>query len=784
MKFSEHWLRSLCNPPLATQALADTLTFGGIEVELLEPVAPAFDNVVVGEVLSVTKHPDADRLNLCEVAAGDRKLVIVCGAPNVRVGMKAPVALAGAQLPGGLAIKKTKVRGVESHGMLCSAKELGLSEDASGLLALSPDAKSGDDIRAVLDLDDTLFTTKPTPNRGDCLSIVGMAREVAALTRTAFKPPHIGAVDASISDTLGVELGAPEACPLYCGRLVRGVRADTPTPDWMVQRLTRSGVRSISAIVDITNYVMLELGQPLHAFDAAKLKGGITVRYARGGEPITLLNGETRELTSSYLVISDDAQAVALAGIMGGAATAVDAKTQDIFLESAYFEPVVIAGKSRELGFGSDSSYRFERGVDFGATRAALERATRLVLEICGGEAGPITQAVAKLPQRAAVPLRLPRVQRLLGIEIQPSEAEEILNRLGCEIVRSADHWLVTPPTYRFDISIEEDLVEELVRVYGYDRVPATIPEAAASMLPLPEATRSNAAIRHLMADRDYQEVVTYSFVDRAWEEDYCSNRAPVALANPIASHMSVMRSSLFGGLVDCVAFNARHKQTRVRLFEIGRCFSSAEGGLHQPWRLGGVAYGAAVDEQWGSDGRKVDFYDVKSDIEALFAPRGLRFEAAAHPALHPGKSARVLCDGIAAGWLGELHPRWQQKYDLPSAPVLFELDWDVLRSDRLPAYAETSRFPPVRRDMALVFDEDTPYQTVIDVLNTRKPPIVAHIGLFDVYRGSDLGKGRKSLAFRVLLQDTRKTLTDAEVESAVAQLREILQQQFNAKLR
>ncbi|MGE5524116.1 MAG: phenylalanine--tRNA ligase subunit beta [Rhodospirillaceae bacterium] len=784
MKFSEHWLRSLCNPPLATQALADTLTFGGIEVELLEPVAPAFDNVVVGEVLSVTKHPDADRLNLCEVAAGDQKLSIVCGAPNVRVGMKAPVALVGAQLPGGLAIKKAKVRGVESQGMLCSAKELGLSEEASGLLALSPDAKSGDDIRTVLDLDDTLFTTKPTPNRGDCLSILGMAREVAALTRTALKPPHSGAVEASTNDTLRVELAAPEACPLYCGRLVRSVRADTPTPDWMIQRLTRSGVRSISAIVDITNYVMLELGQPLHAFDAAKLKGGITVRYARSGEPITLLNGETRELTPSYLVIADDAHAVALAGIMGGAATAVDAKTQDIFLESAYFEPAVIAGKSRELGFGSDSSYRFERGVDFGATRAGLERATALVLEICGGEAGPITEAVAKLPRRAAVPLRLPRVQRLLGIEIEASEAEEILSRLGCEIVRGADHWLVTPPTYRFDISIEEDLIEELVRVYGYDRVPATIPEAAASMLPLPEATRSNAAIRHLMADRDYQEVVTYSFVDRAWEEDYCSNRAPVALANPIASHMSVMRSSLFGGLVDCVAFNARHKQTRVRVFEIGRCFSSARGGVDQPWRLGGVAYGAAVDEQWGSDGRKVDFYDVKSDVEALFAPRELRFEAAAHPALHPGKSARVLCDGVAAGWLGELHPRWQQKYDLPSAPVLFELDWDVLRGDRLPAYAETSRFPPVRRDMALVFDEETPYQEVMDALNARKPPIVAHIGLFDVYRGSDLGKGRKSLAFRVLLQDTRKTLTDAEVESAVAQLREILQQQFNAKLR
>jgi phenylalanyl-tRNA synthetase beta chain len=784
MKFSEHWLRSLCNPPLATQALADTLTFGGIEVEQLEAVAPSFENVVAGEVLSVTRHPDADRLSVCEVASGDSRLTIVCGAPNVRAGLKAPLALVGAQLPGGLTIRKAKVRGVESQGMLCSAKELGLSDDASGLLALPADTPVGTDIRAVLDLDDTLFTTKPTPNRGDCLSLLGMAREVAALTRAPVKAPHANAVEVTVTDTLDVSLGAPQACPLYCGRLVRGVKAGAATPEWMVQRLTRSGLRAISPIVDITNYVMLELGQPLHAFDAAKLSGGITVRYARPGESITLLNGETRELTPAFLVIADDAHPVALAGIMGGSATAMGETTRDIFLESAYFQPDVIAGKSRELGFGSDSSYRFERGVDFGATRAALDRATALVIEICGGEAGPITEAVAALPQRAPVPLRLPRVRRLLGIEIEPAEAEDILNRLGCRIVRGADHWLVTPPTYRFDISIEEDLVEELVRVYGYDRVPATTPVAAAAMLPEPEALRGNSAIRSLMAARDYQEVVTYSFVDRAWEEDFCANATPIALANPIASQMSVMRSGLIGGLVDCVAFNARHKQARVRVFETGRCFSLTQDGIAQPWRLGAAAYGAALDEQWCSNDRRVDFYDVKSDVEALFAPRKLVFEPAAHPALHPGKCARILCEGIEAGWIGELHPRWKQKYELPSAPVLFEVDLAVLARDTLPIYAETSRFPPVRRDMAAVFDDNTPYQAVIEALYAGKPSIVADIGLFDVYRGADLGEGRKSLAFRVLLQDTRKTLTDAEVESAVAQLREILQQQFNAKLR
>ncbi len=784
MKFSEHWLRSLCNPPLATQALADTLTFGGIEVELVEPVAPAFDNVVVAEVLSVTRHPDADRLNVCEVDAGGNRLTIVCGAPNVSVGMKAPLARAGAVLPGGLSIKRAKVRGVESHGMLCSAKELGLSEDATGLLALAEDAANGTDVRQILDLDDVLFTTKPTPNRGDCLSIVGVAREVAALTGTAYKPPHRAAVRAEHSGAVPVKLEAPDACPRYCGRMVVGVRADATTPEWMAQRLLRSGLRTISAIVDITNYVMLEQGQPLHAFDARKLSGGITVRSAEAGESIELLNGETVKLDPRHLVIADDRQAVALAGIMGGAATAVDGETADIFLESAFFQPDVIAGKSRELGFGSDSSYRFERGVDYAATRDALDRATELVLEICGGKAGPVTEALATLPRRTPVPLRLPRVRRLLGVDIEPAVAEDILNRLGCQAVRGADHWLVTPPSFRFDIAIEEDLVEELVRVYGYDRVPATTPVTAAAMLPLAEESRSYGAIRHLMAGRDYQEVVTYSFVDRAWETDFCANDAPIALANPIASHMNVMRSSVIGGLVDCVAFNARHKQPRVRVFEVGRCFSGADAERKQPWRLGGAAYGTAVEEQWGSAGRRVDFYDVKADVESLLVPRAVRFEAAQHPALHPGKSARVVCDGAHAGWIGELHPRWQQKYDLASAPVVFELDLDVVRRTPLPAHAAISRFPPVRRDMAAIFDETVRYDAILEALHAHKPPIVADIEVFDVYRGADLGKGKKSLAFRVLLQDTRKTLTDAEVESAVAQLRELLQQQFNAKLR
>jgi len=784
MKFSEHWLRTLCDPAITTNALADVLTFGGVEVELIEPAAPPFANVVVGEVLGVTKHPDADRLNVCAVNAGGEQLTIVCGAPNVAAGMKVPLARIGAELPGGLAIKKAKVRGVESHGMLCSAKELGLSEDAAGLLALDPSVTPGTDIRAVLDLDDRLFTTKLTPNRGDCLSLAGLARELAALTGAPLTPVPVPTIAEAIADTLPVEVADAAACPRYCGRLVRGVNARATTPEWMARRLVRSGLRTISPLVDITNYVLLELGQPLHAFDANKLQGGITVRRAGEGESLALLNGETRRLDPSFLVIADRNRAVALAGIMGGSETAVDEGTTEVFIESAYFDPDVIAGKSRVLGFGSDSSYRFERGVDFAATRAALDRATELVLAICGGEAGPVTEALATLPARPPVRLRIPRVERVLGIAIPADEAASILTRLGCRIEQQSDVWHVTPPAWRFDIAIEEDLIEELARVHGYARIPEAAPRAPTKLLPLAEGQRSKSVLRQLAASRDYQEVVTYSFIDAQWEADFCGNASPVALANPIASQMSVMRSSLMPGLVDVVAYNVRHKQSRVRVFEVGRCFLSSDEQRGQPWRLGGAAFGLALPEQWGVVARRIDFYDVKSDVEALFAPRTLRFEPVAHPALHPGKSAKVICGGVEAGWVGELHPRWQQKYDLPAPVVLFELALDVLASVSLPVHGEVTRVPPVRRDMAAIFDERVPVQAVMDALDAVRPTVVIDISLFDVYRGSDLGNGKKSLAFRVLLQDTRKTLTDAEVDPALAQLRNILLERFNAKLR
>ena len=784
MKVSESWLRTFVNPPLTARELSHALTMSGIEVEGIEPAAPAFENVVVGEVLQVERHPDADRLTVCRVSAGAAPLAIVCGAPNVKAGIKVPIALPGARLPG-MAVEVAKVRGVESQGMLCSGRELGLSGDAEGLLVLPEDAPVGRSVRDVLDLDDQLIDVRPTTNRGDCLSVLGVAREVSAVSGAPLRMPEMRAARVAITDKLPVALDAPQACPRYCGRLVRGVNARATTPGWMVRRLARSEIRPINALVDITNYVMLELGQPLHAFDSARLEGGIRVRFAKPGEKLTLLNGETPGLGPDYLVIADERKAVALAGIMGGLDTAVVDATRDVFLESAFFAPDVVAGKSRALGFGSDAAYRFERGVDFGGTLPALERATQLVIEVCGGSAGPVSEGRAHLPARDPVRLRLRRAERLLGIRLDRGQVSEILRRLRFEFSAAEGEFRVTPPTYRFDIAIEEDLVEELARIHGYDRIPPAKPVARADMLPVEETRRDAAELRRILVQRDYQEIVSYSFVDAASERDLSGNATPVALANPIASQMSVMRSSLAGSLVSCLVSNVGRRQSRVRLFEIGRCFMTGPNGEYlQPVRIGGIAYGDALPEQWGTPKRPVDFYDVKADVEALLAPRSARFEPHPHPALHPGKSARIACDGSYAGWIGELHPRWQQKYDLPAAAVLFELENDTISARGLPSYAEISKFPLVRRDIAAWVDDGIGYQAIVEALYRGKPPIVTEIGLFDIYRGTGVEKGKKSLAFRVLLQDTRKTLTDVEVESAVSQLRAILTQQFNAKLR
>ena len=783
MKFSEQWLRTMVDPSLSSEELSHLLTMAGLEVEELDPVAPEFNSVVVAEILSAEKHPDADRLQVLSVKVGDGEpLQIVCGAPNARAGLKAPCALVGAKLPG-FDIKRAKVRGVESFGMMCSAKELGITEESNGLLELPTEAPVGCDIRKWLGLNDQLFTLKLTPNRSDCLSLLGIAREVAALTGTALNAPVATKAAVSHDQKKNIHVSASDACPRYTGRIVRGVNAAATTPDWMKQRLERSGLRSISAIVDVTNYVLLELGQPLHAFDFAKLQGDIQVRMAKAGEQLELLNQQTIKLESDYLVIADDSGAVALAGIMGGTATSVTTDTTDIFLESAYFSPAAIVGKARRLNFSTDSSYRFERGVDFAATQQTLERATQLILNICGGSAGPVSEAVADLPARPAVRLRQDRVRRVLGISLAETEIAGLLQRLGMPFTQANDEFTVTPPSYRFDIEIEEDLIEEIARLYGYENILPLPPLAKMTMLADNESRSSMLAAREQMVANDYQEVVTYSFVDESWERNLAGNDQAVPLRNPIASNMSVMRSTLWGGLLEALIYNINRKQDRVRVFEIGACFALSGGSYAHRTRIAGLCYGNAIPDQWGEAARKVDFYDVKADVEALTQGRS-RFVPDAHPALHPGQSARIEVDGVAIGWLGGLHPKWLQHYQLPSGVVMFELDLEPLLQRGLPKFVEVAKFPPVRRDLAVVVDESVPAQSLIDAMNDANVGVVNEIALFDQYRGKGVGEGKKSLAFLVVMQDTQKTLTDEDTDAAVARLLAAMAQKHGAVLR
>ena len=784
MKFSENWLRTLVNPALSSDELAHVLTMAGLEVEGMEAVAPAFNNVVVAEVLEVTKHPNADRLNVCQVNVGEASpLTIVCGAANVAVGVKVPCARIGALLPGDFAIKQAKVRNVESSGMLCSAKELGLAEESQGLWLLPADAPVGKTLREYLELDDHVFTLKLTPNRSDCSGIAGVAREVAALTGSTLKQLDIQAQPVALTEQLSVNVADTQACPLYCGRLVRAVNAAAATPAWMLRRLERSGLRGISAVVDITNYVMLEMGQPLHAFDVAKLSGGITVRKARNGEELTLLNEQTVKLDEEVLVIADDARVLALAGIMGGQGSGVETATQDVFLESAFFHPDAIAGRARRFGLATDSSFRFERGVDFAATRQALERATQLLLEICGGRSGAITETRSQMPKREPIALRRSRVERVLGISLDNSQIADLFTRLQFEFTSNGDDYRVTPPSFRFDLSIEADLIEELARLYGYDNIPALAPHAALTMLPCSELQRPLARIQQILVARDYQEIVSYAFVDAQVERELCGNDQAIALQNPIASNLAVMRSSLIGGLVGALRFNLNRKQARVRLFEAGACFAKENDGYAQSQRLSGLAYGAAQPEQWGSVASPVDFYDVKADVEALFAPQALRFVAATHPALHPGRAAQIFCGERMAGWIGELHPHWQQQYDMAQAAVWFEVELGALTGTTVPHMSEIAKLLPVRRDLAVLVDEAVAVQTLLDAMQQADAPYVHEIALFDVYRGKGVEQGKKSLAFRVLLQDTKKTLTDSEIEPSMTLLVDVMQQQ-GAQLR
>jgi phenylalanyl-tRNA synthetase beta chain len=792
MQFPESWLRALVNPPLSTDELCHLLTMAGLEVEERRAAAADFSGVVVARVLSTEKHPDADKLKLCKVDTGEHGVLqIVCGAPNVAAGMVAPCALVGARLPG-FEIKKAKVRGIESFGMMCSARELGLSEDHGGLLALPDDAPIGTDIRKYLNLDDTLITLKLTPNRADCLSLTGIAREVAALTGAPLTLPAIEPVAAVNQDSRGIVLDASDACPRYCGRIVRGVKASAPSPDWMKQRIERCGIRSISALVDVTNYVMLELGQPLHAFDDAELSGAIHVRYPKAGEQLLLLNEQTVTPTSDTALIADEAKPLALAGIMGGEHSGIADTTKDLFLECAFFTPTAIAGKARALGFSSDASHRYERGVDFELQRRAIERATQLIVDICGGQPGPVTEAVsvAHLPARQPVRLRSARAVKVLGIPLSADQIGKLLAGLGTKVERQGDDFIVTPPSHRFDMEIEEDLIEEIARLHGYDNIPAPPPRAQLAMLPLPESRRGAMAVRHVLAERGYFEVVTFSFVEAAWEADFAGNAAPIQLANPIASQMGVMRTTLIGGLVGVLAANRKRQTERVRVFEIGRVFSRDPAGqpvtgFRQPQRVGGLWAGSALPEQWGAQTRPVDFFDVKGDLEALLgvSPR-LTFAKAAHPALHPGRSAKLLLNGQEVGFVGELHPKWVQKYELSTAPVVFEVELDAWLAADMPTYREVSRFPAVTRDLALVVACDQAVEPLLGALISRAPAIVSDIHLFDLYQGKGMPEGQKSLAFRIVMQHTERTLEDAEVEAGVADLIEVARKDFGAALR
>jgi phenylalanyl-tRNA synthetase beta chain len=803
MQFPENWLRALVDPELSSDELAHLLTMSGLEVEDCHSVAPPFSGVVVGQITKATRHPNADKLTVCQVDVGAAEpLEIVCGAPNAYEGMKVPCAIVGARLPGAspdqpFEIKAAIMRGVTSQGMLCSARELGLSDDHSGLLALPRNAVIGRDVREALALDDRIFTIKLTPNRADCLSVLGVGREVAALTNAPLQRPNISPIAAASQVTFPVTISAPDGCGRFSGRVIRNVNARAASPDWMKQRLERAGQRSISALVDVTNYVMLELGRPLHVYDLDKLQGGIDVRFGRPGEKLKLLNEQTVDLDESVLVITDASGPIGLAGIMGGDSTKAGLDSRHVFLESAFFYPNAIAGRARRYNFTSDASHRFERGVDFANNIDGVERATALILEICGGEPGPTTDVVAGLPLRSPVRMRVARARKVIGMPIAVEEMADIFRRLGFEFSRAGrgedEYFTVVPPSYRFDIEIEEDLIEEVARVHGFERIPANPPIAVANMLELPEQRRSLHDLRERMAAGGFQEIVGYSFVEEEWEKDFAGNVQPLRLLNPIASQLAVMRSNLIGGLIANVRYNLNRKIDRVRIFEVGRAYlrdaSVVDGnldvaGVRQPMRIAAAAFGAADEEQWGVAGRSVDFFDLRNDVDTLLSPARVRVEPATHPALHPGRSARLLLNGASVGWLGELHPRLQRKYELPGPLVLFELDAEPLLSRSLPNYREVSKFPPVRRDLAYIFDEKTPVQSILDSLNQAKTDIVDAISVFDLYRGKGIENGKKGLAFRVLLQDTQKTLTDVEVDAALTVLRSVLEQEYGAKLR
>lgn len=789
MKFNELWLREWVDPALDRQALAAQLTMAGLEVDAITPVAGVFSGVVVGELVAVAPHPDADKLRVCQVSTGADTVQVVCGAANARVGLKAPFATLGALLPNDFAIKKAKLRGVESFGMLCAAAELGLAEQSDGLLELPADAPVGRDIREYLQLDDCVVEIGLTPNRADCLSIAGIAREVAVLNDLSVRALAIDPVVPTLLDAqLPVEIVASEDCPHYAGRVIRNIDISRPAPEWLRERLRRNGIRSIDPVVDVTNYVMLELGQPMHAFDLEQLHGGIRVRTATAGEKLEALDGQELTLREGTLVIADHQKPLALAGIMGGRPSAVAAGTRNLFLESAFFAPSRIAGRASSYGLHTESSHRFERGVDYRLQVPALERATRLILDIVGGEAGPVTAvACPTLPQPAAIPLRRASIEKMLGLTLADQQVEGILQGLGMVLQHTAEGWTAIPPSWRFDLGIEVDLLEELGRVYGYNNLPVRSVRSDLPLAPRPERRLDTPALRRTLVARGYQEAITYSFVDPKLQALLAPGQAVVELRNPISSDMAVMRTTLWAGLLNTVMHNLNRQQSRIRLFEIGLRFVPGAEGLAQEPMLAAAITGRRYPEDWSAGADTVDFYDLKADLEALLALAridGIEFAVGANPALHPGQCAEVRRNGKPIGHLGALHPELQRQLGIDQPVYLLELVLAEIAEGNLPKFSELSRFPEVRRDLALLVDRELPAASLLAAVREAAGETLRDLTLFDVYQGKGIDPQRKSLALGLTFRHSSRTLNEDEINAAVEAVVNLLATRFEAKLR
>ena len=790
MQISEAWLRELVNPPVTTEELVEQLTMAGLEVDSVEPAAAEFSGVVVGEVISMEQHSNADKLRVCQVAVGEAEpLQIVCGASNVRVGLKIPAALVGAVLPGNFKIKKSKLRGELSLGMLCSEKELGLAADADGLMELFDDAPVGTDIREYLSLDDKIIELDLTPNRADCLSVEGVAREIAVLNKMDWTAVEVSPIEITHDSVINVSVEDEQACPRYLGRLIKNVNPNAQTPLWMQESLRRSGLRSLGPIVDVTNYVLLELGQPLHAFDADKLTGSITVRVGNKGEELALLNDQTIKLDGEALVIADEKQALALAGVMGGEATSVTDQTNDIFLECAFFTPISIAGKARNFGLHTDSSHRFERGVDFTLQQRAIERATQLIVEITDGSVGPITEvtSTASLPNRDAVKLRQQRIEKVLGISMANDDVTEMFNGLGMQVEACAEGWNITPPGCRFDIAIEADLLEEVGRIYGYNNLPNSSLLMRSELGKAEEAILPLARVEDLLVDRGYQEAITYSFVDEDIQNAIAPNDEFIRIKNPISSELSVMRTTLWCGLLNAALYNTKRQQSRVRFFESGLRFVKQDNETVQQKMLSGLVLGNVLTEQWAEKTRKVDFFDLKGDLEALFhlTDCEVSYSAVKHPSLHPGQCAEMFnAAGDSIGVMGMLHPTLEKQLDFETPVFLFELDQDLVFNKAIPKFEVLSKFPSVKRDMALIVEEKVTAAEIIKNIHACNEIVIKDAQIFDIYRGEGVDEGYKSVALSLFLQDATQTLTDSEIDAIFNKVLEALSININAKLR